>query len=409
MVLVALCTPGLAAQQATFTPLGNLAGEPGCNLNGCYLSDDPLVSGDGRVVSGASFVPGSWGAVPAVPFRWTRAGGLEAIGPQFSPGRIVAEVDGNGSRIVGGTWEWTSTSGFTDLSGRLTRGGLITGASADEGVAVGVTSLSQQSVFRLDLDTSAPLELISTPSFGQTGLSIDLTVSRDGGTIGGALLLPDYGSTPVIWTAGSVVLPGDLQPSNRSGAVTDLSDDGSVAVGFSREAGFGWAGFRWTAATGMVSLARTGDEQTFSPARACNADGSVIVGQTRTFGAANGAAYIWTAGDGLRRLRDVLVRDYGLADELQGWVLDEATDVSQDGRVIVGVGINPAGQLEAWVVEFGVDCAADLTGDRALNINDFFTFLALFQSGDARADFTGEGDVDTNDFFSYLAAYQAGC
>ena len=38
---------------------------------------------------------------------------------------------------------------------------------------------------------------------------------------------------------------------------------------------------------------------------------------------------------------------YGL--DLSGWMLQGARDVSADGAVIVGYGINPAGEREGWV------------------------------------------------------------
>ncbi len=61
------------------------------------------------------------------------------------------------------------------------------------------------------------------------------------------------------------------------------------------------------------------------------------------------------------------------------------------------------------VVVSTVPCPADLTGDDALDTNDFFVFLGLYSTGDTAADFTGEGVIDTNDFFAFLAAYQVGC
>jgi len=49
----------------------------------------------------------------------------------------------------------------------------------------------------------------------------------------------------------------------------------------------------------------------------------------------------------MRSLHAVLSNDYGL--DLTGWTLSEARDISPDGRVIVGWGINPSGKQEAWI------------------------------------------------------------
>ncbi len=54
-------------------------------------------------------------------------------------------------------------------------------------------------------------------------------------------------------------------------------------------------------------------------------------------------------------------------------------------------------------------CTPDLTNDGSVNTNDFFAYLALYQSQDVFADFTGDGLINTNDFFAFLAAYQAAC
>jgi len=49
----------------------------------------------------------------------------------------------------------------------------------------------------------------------------------------------------------------------------------------------------------------------------------------------------------MRLLRDVLTNDCCL--NLTGWQLTSARGISTDGNTIVGSGINPAGQYEAWI------------------------------------------------------------
>ena len=56
---------------------------------------------------------------------------------------------------------------------------------------------------------------------------------------------------------------------------------------------------------------------------------------------------IWTAGEGPRLVKDLLVEDYGL--DLSGWELHYAAGISDDGRTIVGAGVNPEGQAEGWI------------------------------------------------------------
>jgi hypothetical protein len=81
----------------------------------------------------------------------------------------------------------------------------------------------------------------------------------------------------------------------------------------------------------------------------------------------------------MRRVRDVLMMEHGL--DLSGWALISATDVSADGTVVCGHGLNPLGFYEGWVARLGAGpCRADFNGDGAL---DFFDFLA-FQNAFAR-------------------------
>jgi uncharacterized membrane protein len=63
--------------------------------------------------------------------------------------------------------------------------------------------------------------------------------------------------------------------------------------------------------------------------RSLSSDGSVIVGKIGT------EAFVWNTSSGMRTLSSVLS---SLGVGLTGWVLQEATDVSDDGTIIVGYG-----------------------------------------------------------------------
>ena len=81
-----------------------------------------------------------------------------------------------------------------------------------------------------------------------------------------------------------------------------------------------------------------------SEARATSADGAVVVGVgLSAFGL---EAFLWTADDDMRLLKDILVNDFGL--DLTGWGLREATGLSADGLTIVGWGTH-GGNFEAWM------------------------------------------------------------
>jgi len=103
----------------------------------------------------------------------------------------------------------------------------------------------------------------------------------------------------------------------------------------------GYEAFRWTEHSGLVDL---GDVNPGgypnSTAAAVNADGSAIVG------ICSSGACIWDAAHGMRDLAALLMQEFGL--DLSGWTLSIATGISADGTVIVGNGINPDGDREAW-------------------------------------------------------------
>jgi len=57
----------------------------------------------------------------------------------------------------------------------------------------------------------------------------------------------------------------------------------------------------------------------------------------------------------------------------------------------------------------GGDCAADFTGDGALDFFDISAFLTAFGDLDPSADFTGDGSFDFFDISAFLTAFDAGC
>ena len=76
-----------------------------------------------------------------------------------------------------------------------------------------------------------------------------------------------------------------------------------------------------------------------------NADGSVVVGYI--VGASGDIAFIWQEGVGMETLASHLE---SLGADLTGWSLDRAIAITADGRTIVGLGTNPDGLEEGFVV-----------------------------------------------------------
>ena len=135
------------------------------------------------------------------------------------------------------------------------------------------------------------------------------------------------------WTAATGMVGLGFLPGGSFSQATATNADGSVVTGNADN-----EAFRWTAGTGMVGL--TGLDK----ANAVDADGSIIVGESSALGAA-----IWTAGTGTESIQSLLLAD-GI-NNLVGWTLSDATGISADGTVIVGDGIDPQGNDEAWIAD----------------------------------------------------------
>jgi probable HAF family extracellular repeat protein len=165
-------------------------------------------------------------------------------------------------------------------------------------------------------------------------------VSGDGSIVVGVGITDTAESEAFRWTTetdmvGLGFLPGG---SGFSGA-TSISNNGAVIVGTSESTGLERLAFRWTAETGMIAI---GD----FIALAVSDDGSLVVG-TQYIDPIGDRAILWDDTNGARRLQDILETDFAL--DLRGWTLEYAWDISGDGTVIVGSGVNPFGQTEGWI------------------------------------------------------------
>lgn len=142
----------------------------------------------------------------------------------------------------------------------------------------------------------------------------------------------------------SITALGDLPGGAFDSYVTDVSADGSVAVGRGRSAS-GFEAFRWTRSGGIVGLGDLPGGAFGSVAHDVSADGSVVVGQGS--GASGREAFYWDDTSGMQPLYDLLVAQ---GDDLSHWQsLDLALAVSDDGLTVAGWGRNIDGNREAFV------------------------------------------------------------
>ena len=422
-LLLAAGTAALA-QDAQFwavdNPLGGVTRTPeGCVVTGNLGVKEALVSEDGSTVAGVGFLPGEFaGAAPRFAWTWTPAGGSVEATPFLDSTNNVNGISRDGSVLYGSEWRATP-AGYEDLRSRLLdpvlgiQSGWIVDVSGDGQTVLYATGFIFP-VFEVDLqlwqiDSALPATLPRAAGFDD-GYFAFASVSDDGTVVGGATRRIDR-STTGLTTYSAVVIddagPVLLTPESSSAGVNDVNALGDVAVGYWRDVDASVRSFRWTRGGETVYFDAPGGSS--SSARAVSADGSVVVGEFVVFGEPGTVAYIWTADTGARPLGEVLVDEFGLGAALAGWKLQTASDISGDGRVIAGTGVNPDGCLQTYVVRLPGGCEADITGNGELNIFDFLAFQNLFDDGDVRADFDGDGALTIFDFLAFQTAFDAGC
>jgi len=208
------------------------------------------------------------------------------------------------------------------------------------------------------------------------------------------------------WEDGDLVrLENSTIDSGDSGFVRDCNRAGTIAVG--NLGGESTDPYRWNQLE-RVLLATNGNIYTAHYPYSLNETGELIVGSTSNFGeTAGGTALIWINNDTLMTLAEFIEAE-GI--DTTGWVLNRATDMTPDGKFIVGGG-QYNGINSGFIIErdIGNTCPPDLTGDGTLDFFDIQAFLAAFAASDPVADFNNDTVFDFFDVQAYLAAFAEGC
>lgn len=340
-----------ASAQSSLTGLGDLP-------DGAVSSSAYDISADGTAVVGQSGSANWWEA-----FLWTFSGGLIGLGDLpggLSYSRATA-VSTDGTVVVGlsesglgqEAFRWTQAGGMVGL-GDFPGGyfnSVAHGVSADGSVVVGTgTTANGGEAFRWT-ETDGMIGLGELA--GGLTYSLAYGVSADGSVVVGQSSSTN-GIEAFRWTeAGGMVGLGDLNGGGFRSRARGANFDGSVIVG-QGESINGSEAFRWTEAGGMVGLGDLPGGHFQSEALDVSADGSVVVGYGYS---ANGQEAIrWMEGSGpgsgMQSVAELLISD---GVDIGTWYLAVANGVSDDGKVIVGTGINPSGDQEAWmaVVDVG--------------------------------------------------------
>jgi len=381
-----------SASAQVFQGLGFLAG-------GTAVSGAQRVSRDGSTVVGYAGIEGSY-----VAFRWRQSTGMISVGDfagGHPDGSVASSANVDGSVVVGfGTndfqyataFRWTQSTGLVSLDDIDAEPNTTSFSNdvSDDGMVVAIQAGFRGNGPGMFVGEAARWTLASglTPLGHLPGgdYSFSNAVSADGSVIVGGSTVTGGGYHTFRWTqATGMVSLGDVPGGEEFSYAQDISSDGTIVVGSCANE-TGRFAMRWTQATGMISLGglpgggRAGFD---SAASAVSDDGNTIVGIanfTGTFGY-DTDAFIWTPQRGMRYLKDAIMADY-CAPELEGWRLVSAWGISGNGRVIVGEGVNPQGNSEAYIIRLDSGpCRADFNQDNFVNSQDFFDFLAAFFAG----------------------------
>lgn len=172
------------------------------------------------------------------------------------------------------------------------------------------------------------------------------------------------------WEGGVLTGLGDFPGGMFASIASNISPDGTVILGYATSESHTQA-CRWV--NGVVEALGDLQGEIVGLAIDSTADNQIIIGYSQ-FSSGPNKAFIWDPDHGIRQLQDVLTAEYNL--NLNGWTLTEAHRITPDGSKIIGIGINPSGQTEGWIVDLGCFDHVDLN----YATNFYFPYLEIHTS-----------------------------
>jgi uncharacterized membrane protein len=308
------------------TALGRLPGATPTSFS--TLSYPTAISADGSVVVGSAMnAEGGF-----VPFRWTRADGIEAIGEE---GGAVA-VSADGSVVLGShgqeVFRWTRALGAATIVEPLDGDDAITplALSADGATALGRSYRSDNTAERLFVWTedSGTRAVENLPGYVWCPVTTN-RVSRSKGLVAGGTCHEGTQNEPFLWAGQDRLVA--LGPTDALGGKTPfelvaVTADGAVAVGNTFDVGTEGRAYRWTEANGLelIELPQGYTSSGLdSSAEVMSEDGSAVVG---SLGGITSHAFLWS-----ERAGAVVLSPLDGHDTSIGFV------VSADGSVAAGI------------------------------------------------------------------------
>ena len=181
------------------------------------------------------------------------------------------------------------------------------------------------------------------------GSASALSVTGDGKVVVGIAISADTSQQKAFWwdrtsQSTAVFLPPYPLSSVPNGWARGVSDDGTRVVGGVQTSLNTQAAARWDNGGTPVLFSQAGNTIQAVSANGISPDGSVVVGSAVNTFTGKGVAFKWTAAGGVVALPNPTTGYYAIDGAA-------AIKVSGNGRVIVGYGVNVAGDDEAifWV------------------------------------------------------------
>lgn len=361
ILFVLLChASALGADAPTFQGLGDFAG-------GDHHSEAAAVSADGRTVVG--FGTTEQGEVA---LRWTDKSGLLQLG-EFAGGRFASRahsVSQDGSLVVGFSnsgrgdegFYWTEKQGLAALPLDATFGATLTvlDVSADGKVFVGRFADRERTSFIWRRDRGYTL---LDANLRLAGKSFEMIADASAVSQNGRVAVGSLQSNQIDLMSACLWVDGQGAPLRRKEFSEGVSLPGFVGTRtLVRDVTCDEQGHVQAITGQYVNKKRVGvkgywigdkkfhwlenNATVLSHPEAVSGNGVMVVGRGRA-GEEKSEACVWTAAGGVVRLAAWL-QQQGV--DLDGWRLSEATGVSHDASVIVGTGVNPQGDTEAWIV-----------------------------------------------------------
>ncbi|MPS65522.1 MAG: secretion protein [Chryseobacterium sp.] len=340
-VLAGYCLLNFGITKAQLTVMGT------GNYNVGAVSDNGVVS-----------MHTSAGAI----YKWSAAGGLVQIGALTNgypaAGRTV--VSNDGTKIA--STATNSATGFNEIatydvatSTWTNKGGLVPtgwdgsvsstwGMNANGTILVGLGWLTAATAHAVKWDAAGGVVDLGSTVSGRSSRAN--AVNADGTVIVGWQDESTGTRSGARWVNGVESFITD-SGGNNLGEAGAVSADGNTIIGSALP-----NPYVWNTTSGVTYITHPNSSVFFrGGATGISADGTTVVGFFRAFSAPpmSGEGFIWTAANGRVNLNDYAA-SLGIATN--GVTMGLPLAISQDGKKIAGTGLNAAGQIVGFYLDF---------------------------------------------------------